>query len=179
MASKAGKKGASQPRQSFEALLREQEEEKHSGGGSRAGKRSKAEGASSGDGGGEDEGFVPARLSQRILVAAKEQAQEVHAALRAWLAEKVSADVAAARLVAAHIGSEHHEVIVSEADMLAALPEVVAAIESFTNSASTRIDAGEKGYRPRESCAALYESAKTTWIVTSAKKATTMKKPAW
>ena len=71
MASKGGKKGASQPRQSFEALLREQEEEKHSGGGSRAGKRSKTEGASSGDGGVEDEGFVPARLSQRMAMSKK------------------------------------------------------------------------------------------------------------
>jgi hypothetical protein len=42
-----------------------------------------------------------------------------------------SADCAAARLVAAHIGSEHHEIIVSEDNFWAALPEVVVATETF------------------------------------------------
>lgn len=42
-----------------------------------------------------------------------------------------SSDCAHARLVAAQIGSEHHEVIVSEGDFWGAVPEVCASIESF------------------------------------------------
>ena len=42
-----------------------------------------------------------------------------------------SPDLEHARLVAAHIGSEHHERIVTPEECLAAIPEVVRAIESF------------------------------------------------
>lgn len=42
-----------------------------------------------------------------------------------------SPDLAAARVVAAHIGSQHHERIVTAEECLAVIPEVVAAIESF------------------------------------------------
>lgn len=42
-----------------------------------------------------------------------------------------SPDLAAARVVAAHIGSQHHERVVTAAECLAIIPEVVAAIESF------------------------------------------------
>jgi asparagine synthase (glutamine-hydrolysing) len=42
-----------------------------------------------------------------------------------------SPDLAAARVVAAHIGSQHHERVVTAAECLAVIPEVVAAIESF------------------------------------------------
>jgi asparagine synthase (glutamine-hydrolysing) len=42
-----------------------------------------------------------------------------------------SEDIKYARLVADHIGSNHTEIIVSEAEMLAAIPEVIAAIESY------------------------------------------------
>lgn len=40
-------------------------------------------------------------------------------------------DVLAARVVARHIGSVHHEVIVTAEEMLAAIPEVVRAIQSY------------------------------------------------
>lgn len=42
-----------------------------------------------------------------------------------------SPDLEHARLVAAHIGSDHHERIVTPEECLAAIPEVVRAIESF------------------------------------------------
>jgi asparagine synthase (glutamine-hydrolysing) len=42
-----------------------------------------------------------------------------------------SPDLAHARLVAAHIGSEHHERIVSPEECLAVIPTVIRAIESF------------------------------------------------
>lgn len=42
-----------------------------------------------------------------------------------------SPDLAAARVVAAHIGSQHHERVVTAEECLAVIPEVVAAIESF------------------------------------------------
>ena len=42
-----------------------------------------------------------------------------------------SPDLAAARIVAEHIGSEHHETTYTEADALETLPTVVRAIESF------------------------------------------------
>jgi len=42
-----------------------------------------------------------------------------------------SPDLAAARLVAAHIGSIHHERIVTAAECLAAIPTVIKAIESY------------------------------------------------
>jgi asparagine synthase (glutamine-hydrolysing) len=42
-----------------------------------------------------------------------------------------SPDLAAARTVAEHIGSEHHETIYTEDDALEALPTVVRSIESF------------------------------------------------
>ena len=42
-----------------------------------------------------------------------------------------SPDLAAARLVAEHIGSEHHETTYTEEDALEALPTVVRSIESF------------------------------------------------
>ncbi len=42
-----------------------------------------------------------------------------------------SPDLAAARLVAEHIGSEHHETTYTEAEALEALPIVVRSIESF------------------------------------------------
>jgi len=40
-------------------------------------------------------------------------------------------DLAAARLVAEHIGSEHHELVVSEKEMLDAIPRVIRRIESY------------------------------------------------
>lgn len=42
-----------------------------------------------------------------------------------------STDVKFARIVAAHLGTVHHEVIVTEQDMLNAIPAVVKAIESY------------------------------------------------
>jgi len=42
-----------------------------------------------------------------------------------------STDLAKARIVANHIGSIHHEVIVTEEDMLSAIPEVVKQIETW------------------------------------------------
>ena len=42
-----------------------------------------------------------------------------------------SPDLEHARLVAAHIGSDHHERIVTPEECLAAIPEVVRAVESF------------------------------------------------
>ena len=42
-----------------------------------------------------------------------------------------SPDLAAARIVAAHIGSIHHERVLTAEDCLAVIPEVVRAIESF------------------------------------------------
>ena len=42
-----------------------------------------------------------------------------------------SPDLKYARIVAAHIGSDHHERIVTAEECLAVIPEVVAAIESF------------------------------------------------
>lgn len=42
-----------------------------------------------------------------------------------------SPDLEHARLVAAHIGSDHHERIVTAAECLAVIPEVIRAIESF------------------------------------------------
>jgi len=42
-----------------------------------------------------------------------------------------SEDIKYARLVADHIGSDHTEIIVSEEEMLSAIPEVIAAIESY------------------------------------------------
>ncbi|MFH7321027.1 asparagine synthase B [Desulfurivibrio sp. D14AmB] len=45
-----------------------------------------------------------------------------------------SEDLVAARLVAAHIGSTHHEMIFSEEDYYAALPEVIGKLESYDPS---------------------------------------------
>ncbi len=45
-----------------------------------------------------------------------------------------SSDIMSARLVARHIDSEHHELIVSLDDMLKALPEVIYHLESFDPS---------------------------------------------
>ncbi|MFL5679757.1 MAG: asparagine synthase B [Chloroflexota bacterium] len=42
-----------------------------------------------------------------------------------------SRDLAAARLVAAHIGSTHHEHVITAAEVIEALPDIVAALESF------------------------------------------------
>ena len=42
-----------------------------------------------------------------------------------------SPDVEAARTVAAFLGTEHHEITVTEAECLAAIPEVIWAIESY------------------------------------------------
>ena len=42
-----------------------------------------------------------------------------------------STDLHFARIVAEHLGTEHHEVLVTEADMIGAIPEVVRAIESY------------------------------------------------
>ena len=42
-----------------------------------------------------------------------------------------SEDLAFARKVAEHIGSKHHEVVVSEDDMFRAIPEVVDALETY------------------------------------------------
>ena len=45
-----------------------------------------------------------------------------------------SADLKAARAVAEHLGSEHHERVYDEAELVDAVPRVVAAIESFDPS---------------------------------------------
>ena len=42
-----------------------------------------------------------------------------------------SPDLEAARLVAAHIGSRHHECVITAADCVAAVPRVIRAIESY------------------------------------------------
>jgi asparagine synthase (glutamine-hydrolysing) len=42
-----------------------------------------------------------------------------------------STDLKYARIMAAHLGSKHHEIVVSEADFLKAIPEVIYAIESY------------------------------------------------
>lgn len=42
-----------------------------------------------------------------------------------------SADVEAARLVAAHAGTEHHERVYTAADAIALVPEVISVLESF------------------------------------------------
>jgi len=42
-----------------------------------------------------------------------------------------SADLAAARAVAAHVGTEHHEWVYTPAELVEALPRAIAALESF------------------------------------------------
>ena len=52
-----------------------------------------------------------------------------------------SEDIKYARIVADHIGSKHTEIIVSEQDMLDAIPEVIEAIESY-DTTSVRASIG-------------------------------------
>ncbi|MCP9490513.1 MAG: asparagine synthase (glutamine-hydrolyzing) [Solirubrobacteraceae bacterium MAG38_C4-C5] len=42
-----------------------------------------------------------------------------------------SADLAAARVVAAHVGTDHHECVYTPAELVEALPRAIAALESF------------------------------------------------
>lgn len=44
---------------------------------------------------------------------------------------KGSSDLAAARLVAEHLGTTHHEYIITEEEVLAHLPEIIHSLESF------------------------------------------------
>jgi len=77
-------------------------------------------------------------------VATKEQAQEVHAALRAWLAEKVSADVAAATRIVygGSVSAANCAALIAEKDIdgflvggAALKPEFVQIINSVATKA--------------------------------------------
>ena len=74
--------------------------------------------------GGLDSSLVAA-IAARILAARGERLKTFAVGTRG------SPDLAAARLVAGHVGSEHHETTYGAGDALAALPGVVRAIESF------------------------------------------------
>lgn len=64
-------------------------------------------------------------------IAAREAAQR-GAGLKSFaIGLPGSADLAAARAVAAHVGSEHHEWVYSPAALVEALPHAIAALESF------------------------------------------------
>ncbi|MCB9162137.1 MAG: asparagine synthase B [Caldilineaceae bacterium] len=73
--------------------------------------------------------FLSGGLDSSIIAAlARRQMDELHTFS---VGIEGSRDLAAARLVAEHIGSTHHEYIYTAADVLAALPEVLYYLESF------------------------------------------------
>ena len=74
--------------------------------------------------GGLDSSLVAA-IAARILAERGEQLQTFA------VGTPSSPDLAAARLVAEHIGTEHHETTYTAADALEVLPDVVRSIESF------------------------------------------------
>jgi asparagine synthase (glutamine-hydrolysing) len=77
--------------------------------------------------------FLSGGLDSAIVaaVAAREVAPSGEQLLTFAVGTPDSADLAAARKVAAHIGSEHHEVVISAEDLSEALGEAVTVIEHF------------------------------------------------
>ena len=79
--------------------------------------------------------FLSGGLDSSIIAAILARLAEPGAVVRSFAAgTEGSADLAAARVVADHLGLEHHERIYSDDDVVAVLPEVVRATESYEPS---------------------------------------------
>lgn len=76
--------------------------------------------------------FLSGGLDSSIIAALMKQKVEKLHSFSVGFAN--SPDLEAARLVAAHLGTIHHEYIYSEAEVLAILPEVIYYLESFNAS---------------------------------------------
>ena len=73
--------------------------------------------------------FLSGGLDSSIIAAlAKQHLGELHTFS---VGVEGSTDLAAARLVSAHLGTIHHEYVITEAEVLAALPEIIHSLESF------------------------------------------------
>lgn len=75
--------------------------------------------------GGLDSSLIAALVQQRLKAAGKPPLKTFSIGMEG------STDLAFARLVADHIESDHHEVVVTADEMFDAIPEVVRAIESY------------------------------------------------
>ncbi len=79
--------------------------------------------------------FLSGGLDSSIIAAILARLVEPGTVVRSFAAgTEGSADLAAARLVADHLGLEHHERVYADDDVVAALPEVVRATESYEPS---------------------------------------------
>ena len=79
--------------------------------------------------------FLSGGLDSSIIAAILARLAEPGTVIRSFAAgTEGSADLAAARVVADHLGLEHHERIYSDDDVVAVLPEVVRATESYEPS---------------------------------------------
>ncbi len=79
--------------------------------------------------------FLSGGLDSSLVAAIMAQESEPGRLVHSFAAgTQGSSDVAAARLVAEHLGLEHHERIYSADDVVAVLPTVVTSIESFEPS---------------------------------------------
>lgn len=73
--------------------------------------------------------FLSGGLDSSVIAAiARQHVDELHTFS---VGVAGSSDIAAARRVAAHIGSIHHEYVMTPAEVIATLPEVINALESF------------------------------------------------
>ena len=73
--------------------------------------------------------FLSGGLDSSIIAAlAKQHLGELHTFA---VGVEGSRDLAAARVVADHLGTFHHEYVITEAEVLASLPEIVHSLESF------------------------------------------------
>ena len=79
--------------------------------------------------------FLSGGLDSSIVAAVLARAAEPGTVVRSFAAgTEGSPDLAAARLVADHLGLEHHERVYTDDDVVAVLPEVVRSIESYEPS---------------------------------------------
>jgi asparagine synthase (glutamine-hydrolysing) len=89
-------------------------------------------------------GLDSSLIASMVSVALKEKYDDADHRLETYsIGLEGSVDLKYARLVAEHIGSDHHEVVVTEEEFLAAIPETIRTIESY-DTTSVRASAGNR-----------------------------------
>ena len=79
--------------------------------------------------------FLSGGLDSSVIAAILAQESQPDSAVHSFAAGTPgSADLVAARVVAEHLGLEHHERVYTDEDVVEVLPEVVEATESYEPS---------------------------------------------
>lgn len=89
-------------------------------------------------------GLDSSLIASMVSVALKEKYDDADYCVETYsIGLEGSVDLKYARIVAEHIGSDHHEVVVTEEEFLAAIPETIRTIESY-DTTTVRASVGNR-----------------------------------